>query len=114
MGNATTASVTGVQVAPAKSAIRDLPIAKVWAFAVGQFGWALLSGIISNWLVYFYQPDQETISQGQTSAPDLGHYLSGRRRDAIGPRRTHPRQTHLYDHGRGRCYRVRRHAPRPT
>lgn len=59
MGNATTASVTGVQVAPAKSAIRDLPIAKVWAFAVGQFGWALLSGIISNWLVYFYQPDQE-------------------------------------------------------
>ena len=53
MGNATTASVTGVQVAPAKSAIRDLPIAKVWAFAVGQFGWALLSGIISNWLVYF-------------------------------------------------------------
>ena len=56
MGNATTASVTGVQVAPAKSAIRDLPIAKVWAFAVGQFGWALLSGIISNWLVYFYQP----------------------------------------------------------
>ena len=48
MGNATTASVTGVQVAPAKSAIRDLPIAKVWAFAVGQFGWALLSGIISN------------------------------------------------------------------
>lgn len=58
MGNATTASVTGVQVAPAKSAIRDLPIAKVWAFAVGQFGWALLSGIISNWLVYFYQPDQ--------------------------------------------------------
>ena len=56
MGNATTASVTGVQVAPAKSAIRDLPIAKVWAFAVGQLGWALLSGIISNWLVYFYQP----------------------------------------------------------
>ena len=66
MGNTTTASVTGAQVAPAKSAIKDLPIAKVWAFAVGQFGWALLSGIISNWLVYFYQPDQETISQGQT------------------------------------------------
>ena len=53
MGNTATASVTGAQVAPAKSAIKDLPIAKVWAFAVGQFGWALLSGIISNWLVYF-------------------------------------------------------------
>ena len=29
-------------------------------------GWALLSGIISNWLVYFYQPDETAISQGQT------------------------------------------------
>lgn len=52
--------------APARPAIKDLPTSKVWAFAVGQFGWALLSGIISNWLVYFYQPDQETIDQGQT------------------------------------------------
>ena len=47
-------------------AVKDLPLPKVWAFAIGQFGWALLSGIISNWLVYFYQPDQETIAQGQT------------------------------------------------
>ena len=44
--------------------VKSLPMPKVWAFAVGQFGWALLSGIISNWLVYFYQPDSETISQG--------------------------------------------------
>lgn len=44
--------------------VKSLPMPKVWAFAVGQFGWALLSGIISNWLVYFYQPDNETISQG--------------------------------------------------
>lgn len=49
-----------------KSHVKDLPTGKVWAFAVGQFGWALLSGIISNWLVYFYQPDAETMSQGQT------------------------------------------------
>ena len=34
--------------------------------AAGQFGWAMLSGIISNWLVYFYQPDQVAINQGQT------------------------------------------------
>lgn len=46
--------------------VKNLPLPKVWAFAIGQFGWALLSGIISNWLVYFYQPDNETISQGQT------------------------------------------------
>lgn len=26
----------------------------------------MLSGIISNWLVYFYQPDKTAISQGQT------------------------------------------------
>jgi GPH family glycoside/pentoside/hexuronide:cation symporter len=26
----------------------------LWIFAVGQFGWSLLSGIITNWLVYYY------------------------------------------------------------
>ncbi len=26
----------------------------LWIFAIGQFGWSLLSGIISNWLVYYY------------------------------------------------------------
>jgi GPH family glycoside/pentoside/hexuronide:cation symporter len=43
---------------------------KMWVFALGQFGWAILGGIIVNWLVYFYQPDQNTL--------DLGHkiYLS--------------------------------------
>ncbi len=45
---------------------QSLPGSKIRAFAIGQFGWALLSGIISNWLVYFYQPDAETIRQGQT------------------------------------------------
>ena len=43
-----------------------LTTVKIWQFAAGQFGWALLSGIISNWLVYFYQPDETAISQGQT------------------------------------------------
>ena len=66
MDNATAVSATNVSGGSLQSTVKDLPIAKVWAFAVGQFGWALLSGIISNWLVYFYQPDQETVSQGQT------------------------------------------------
>ena len=66
MDNATAVSATNVSGGSLQSTVKDLPIAKVWAFAVGQFGWALLSGIISNWLVYFYQPDQETLSQGQT------------------------------------------------
>lgn len=39
---------------------------KIWLFAVGQLGWSLLSGIISNWLVYFYQPDDLAIAAGQT------------------------------------------------
>lgn len=26
----------------------------LWIFAVGQFGWSLLSGIITNWLIYYY------------------------------------------------------------
>ncbi len=46
--------------------MKSLSTGKIWLFAVGQFGWALLSGIISNWLVYFYQPDQVNIDQGQT------------------------------------------------
>ena len=45
---------------------KKLTTGKIWQFAAGQFGWAMLSGIISNWLVYFYQPDKTAISQGQT------------------------------------------------
>lgn len=37
--------------------MKTLTNAKIWLFAVGQFGWSLLAGIISNWLVYVYQPD---------------------------------------------------------
>lgn len=46
--------------------MKKLTTGKIWQFAAGQFGWAMLSGIISNWLVYFYQPDEMAISQGQT------------------------------------------------
>ena len=46
--------------------MKKLTTGKIWQFAAGQFGWAMLSGIISNWLVYFYQPDEAATSQGQT------------------------------------------------
>lgn len=46
--------------------MKKLTTGKIWQFAAGQFGWAMLSGIISNWLVYFYQPDEAAILQGQT------------------------------------------------
>ena len=35
-------------------------------FAIGQLGWAILSGIISNWLVYYYMPSDTLVSQGMT------------------------------------------------
>lgn len=45
--------------------MKSLSTSKIWLFAAGQFGWSLLSGLISNWLVYFYQPDEASIAQGQ-------------------------------------------------
>ncbi len=35
-------------------------------FAIGQLGWAILSGIISNWLVYFYMPSETMLSRGMS------------------------------------------------
>jgi len=49
----------------------------MWIFAAGQFGWAILSGIIVNWLVYFYQPDTETISLGQQLYVSQGKVILG-------------------------------------
>ena len=33
-------------------------------FAIGQLGWAILSGIISNWLVYYYMPSNTLVAEG--------------------------------------------------
>ncbi len=46
--------------------MKKLSTAKIWAFATGQFGWSLMSGLIANWLVYFYQPDEASVAQGQS------------------------------------------------
>ena len=37
----------------------------LWIFAIGQLGWSILSGIISNWLVFFFQPSGEELAKGQ-------------------------------------------------
>ncbi len=37
--------------------MRKLTKSKIALFAIGQFGWAILAGLVVNWLVYFYQPD---------------------------------------------------------
>lgn len=57
--------------------MKKLTTGKIWQFAAGQFGWAMLSGIISNWLVYFYQPDEAAISQGQTVFIPQGFAILG-------------------------------------
>ncbi|MDO4804957.1 MAG: MFS transporter [Lachnospiraceae bacterium] len=38
----------------------------LWIFAVGQFGWSLLSGIVANWMVYYYtgMPDAQNPNTG--------------------------------------------------
>lgn len=57
--------------------VKDLPKGKVWAFAVGQLGWALLSGVISSWLVYFYQPGAAEVKAGQTVFVPQGLVILG-------------------------------------
>ncbi len=47
----------------------------IWIFALGQMGWAMLAGIISNWLVYFYQPSSESILAGQTLFIQQGNVI---------------------------------------
>ncbi|MDE7298041.1 MAG: MFS transporter [Lachnospiraceae bacterium] len=46
--------------------MKEITTKKIWLFAIGQLGWAMLSGLISNWLVYFYQPDAAAVADGQT------------------------------------------------
>lgn len=43
----------------------------LWIFALGQFGWSLLSGVVSNWMVYYYtgSPDAQN--------PNTGLFASG-------------------------------------
>lgn len=57
--------------------MKKLSTGKIWQFAVGQFGWALLSGLISNWLVYFYQPDEAAQSAGQIIYIPQGRVILG-------------------------------------
>ncbi len=44
---------------------KKLSTGKVWCFAIGQFGWSILSALISSFLVSYYQPDPSTQAAGQ-------------------------------------------------
>ncbi|WP_022762929.1 MFS transporter [Butyrivibrio sp. AD3002] len=50
----------------------------LWIFAMGQFGWSLLSGVVSNWMVYYYtgapseqNPNTGLFASGITQSPIL-------------------------------------------
>ena len=49
--------------------VKEITTSKIWLFAIGQLGWSLLSGLISNWLVYFYQPDLAPLLMVPSSIP---------------------------------------------
>ena len=57
--------------------MKTLSKGKMWCFAIGQFGWSLLSALITNWLVYFYQPDADSIAAGQTLFIPQGRVILG-------------------------------------
>ena len=57
--------------------MKKLTKGKIFCFAIGQFGWALLSGIIVNWLVYFYQPDISTVGEGMKVFIPQGRVILG-------------------------------------
>ncbi|MFI3168753.1 MAG: MFS transporter [Faecalibacterium sp.] len=46
--------------------MKQLTNKTIWLFAIGQLGWSLLAALITNWLVYIYQPDATNIAAGQT------------------------------------------------
>ncbi|OJF76240.1 MAG: sodium:solute symporter [Treponema sp. CETP13] len=57
--------------------MKKMTTGKMWLFAVGQFGWALLSGLVASWLVYFYQPDASNIADGQIIFIPQGKVILG-------------------------------------
>ena len=38
----------------------------IWLFAIGQLGWSILSALVTNWIITFYEPDTEMLKAGQT------------------------------------------------
>lgn len=47
----------------------------LWIFAIGQLGWSTLSGIVTNLLVFFYQPSQDTLDAGLTQFVTASKFL---------------------------------------
>lgn len=57
--------------------MNEMTKGKIWCFAIGQFGWSVLAAVISNWLVYFYQPSKEAIAEGHVVLIPQGLVILG-------------------------------------
>lgn len=49
----------------------------LWIFAVGQLGWSILSGVVTNWLTFFYLPTEELIAKGHPVFITQGYVFLG-------------------------------------
>jgi len=49
----------------------------IWQFAVGQLGWSTLSAIVTNWLISFYEPNEEMLGAGQKLFLPQGRVILG-------------------------------------
>lgn len=57
--------------------MKSITKGKMWCYAIGQLGWAMLSGIIGSWLVYFYQPDAQSLQNGMQTFIPQGRVIFG-------------------------------------
>ncbi len=49
----------------------------IWLFAIGQLGWSTLSALVTNWVISFYEPNEEMIAAGQTVFLPQGRVVLG-------------------------------------
>ena len=49
----------------------------IWMFAIGQLGWSTLAAIVTNWVISFYEPNQEMLDAGQTVFLPQGRVILG-------------------------------------
>lgn len=60
------------------TSVKELASARILRlFAIGQLGWAILSGVISNWLVYFYMPSDTLQAEGMPLFITQGAVFAG-------------------------------------
>ncbi len=57
--------------------LKTISKGKTWCFAIGQFGWSLVSALLSSWLVNFYQPDEAAKEAGQPIFIPQGRVIFG-------------------------------------